>query len=527
MQTTQQPPLTWILGAAFIQGLLLFLLYHSLKTASWPATDSTWLTPLFTATVFIPLLFQLSVTPTNLVRLAKFISILMAFIVPVAFYVGYMIHPTQQGANGSIAGWYAISILVAVFKGAMYIQQRANQQTLTYPLLFTYSWRNFLTVVLGVAFTGAVTLVLYLWSSLFKVIGIEFFDDLFWNDWFIIPVLSIAFGGAISIFRKLQHVIDSITHLLEGLIRLLLPLICVLAIIFLSTMPFVGLTPLWDTGNGTALLLTLVALTLFFTNAVYQGGDRDNLYPAPVRWLICLGLLTLPVFSALSFYGLWLRVDEYGWTVERCWAMVVWLVLFIFASGYAIGVIKAQLNWPTILAKTNMYLGLFVLALMLVANSPILDFRKISLSSQINRVEAGDQSWMEFDFYYAKRHLGRPAHNFIEQLKIDHQDNEDLLALIENPLPAWARQKHGINPIKNIVFNGPEFEIPEAVKKNLRDLGFYFNQVDLLALTVDLNRDALDDIVFVSYDEQNIHQAFAAIQKGNAKQDEVEWEFVY
>ena len=45
------------------------------------------------------------------------------------------------------------------------------------------------------------------------------------------------------IFRHLVNLIDGITGLLEGLMRLLLPLAVAVVVIFLATLPFTGLAP--------------------------------------------------------------------------------------------------------------------------------------------------------------------------------------------------------------------------------------------------------------------------------------------
>ena len=60
---------------------------------------------------------------------------------------------------------------------------------------------------------------------------------------------------------------------------------------------------------------------------------------------------------------------------------------------------------------------LVVLAIMLLANSPLLDFRKISLASQLRMVESGEKEWHAFDFWYTKHHLARPGYLAMQQIK--------------------------------------------------------------------------------------------------------------
>ena len=64
--------------------------------------------------------------------------------------------------------------------------------------------------------------------------------------------------------------------------RLLLPLVLAVVAAFLVALPFTGLAPLWGTGNGTALLMALNALALFFVNAAYQTGEKSP-YPPSIH----------------------------------------------------------------------------------------------------------------------------------------------------------------------------------------------------------------------------------------------------
>ena len=510
-----QAPLPWMIGVALAQGLALYGLYQSIEHNVWPATSSTWLLPLFALSLSAPLIVLLSMTRDNLFGLSKFTAMFVAVITLCAWYTGWMVTPSEAVESANIYTLFTFAMIIATFKGLMYIQQMANRDTLTYQLLFTYSWRNFLTTGLSLTFVGGVALVLFLWEKLFAIVGVTFFTDLFWNDWFLFPVLSIAFGVGVSIFRNLNVVIDGITRLLEGLIRLLLPLITLVAMLFLLTLPFVGLQPLWDTGNGTALLLWLTALMLFFVNAVYQSGEHKISYPPWVQTLVCAGLLTLPVFSLLSFYGLFLRIQEYGWTVSRCWGMVVWAVLFAFSAGYTYGIIRRRLGWPVVLAQTNMYMGWAIVALMVLVNSPALDFRKIALASQIERVTSGEISWHDFDFYYAKYYLGRPGFEHREALKIEYADDKKLLALIEQPVQRQRARMIGLaghDIFDALKYHSEPFDIPDEVKALVRNATFASADQQAMALLVDLTKDARDDIVIIIYQKRFIQDIVVAYQ---------------
>ena len=151
-------------------------------------------------------------------------------------------------------------------------------------------------------------------------------------------------------------------------------MIVAVVVIFLAALPFTGLQPLWETGNGTALLIGMNIFALFFANAVYQPGRRPP-YPAIVHRLLYAGTSLLPIISMLALYGMYLRIAQYGWTVERCWALVICILLALFSAGYSLGIVRRRDDWPETLGRVNVLMGSTIVALMLLVNTPLLDFR--------------------------------------------------------------------------------------------------------------------------------------------------------
>ena len=413
-----------------------------------------------------------------------------------ALYVGWQAEPYDEIRTGSLIFTFAASIALATFKALMYLQQRADGEPLTYAVLFTHSWRNFLGGVLGVVFTGIFWLILILWGALFAVIEIDFFQELFEEPWFMIPVLAVAFGIGALLFRELTSIIDSITRILHRLIKLLLPLVLLVSTIFVAALPFTGVQPLWDTGNGTALLLWLLAATLFFVNAVYQDGRETDPYPTFLHRAIYVALCITPIVAGLAFYGLWLRIEQYGLTVERCWAMVTWLILTLFAVGYVLGILRRRDDWTLDLAQVNRAMGLVVLAIMLAANSPLLDFRKLSLSSQLARVDNGTIELADFDFWYASQHLARPGYLAVEAMKAEVGDSDpELLALMTNPQPSYYRPPSRAVPWDEMQYWPEPFEVDDDLRGLITaDFRDFYGSATPVLLQQDLNADGSAEV---------------------------------
>ncbi len=492
---------------AVVQGILLFALYRAFDTDFWPSKDPLWSYPLWTLVTAVPLLLLLSLQRDNIRQVSQLVAGLAAVLALLAIYTGWQAEPFGEFALVSLSLAFSLSITLACFKALMYLQQRANQVPLTYQVLFTNSWRNFLVTALSAIFVLIFWLILVLWGELFRVIEIDFFRDLFREDWFILPVLGFALGLGMIIFRDLTRVIDNITKLLHGLIKLLLPLIISVAVIFLAALPFVGLDVLWSTGNGTALLLWLLAIILFFTNAVYQDGRETNPYSPIIHRVIFSGLCIMPIISALSLYGLVLRLNQYGWSVERCWALVVWLILTLLAVGYVMGIVRRRADWTIDLARVNTVMGLVVLAIMLLANSPLLDFRKISLKSQLNRVEAGEIELKEFDFWYTKNNLVRPGYLAMEEMKQDIGGSDpELLDLISNPVNKWQAQRMRNNEDMwaEMVYRPEPFDVPEGLNNFIAKQYFGGEHGESVMFQVDLDDDGQNEYLLFLLQDHGI-----------------------
>ena len=505
MTPTSEHPTRLLLAISLAQGLCLYLLYASLEAERWPSKTPLWSYPLWTLAVFAPLMLLLSATRTNLGAAARNTAAFCVVLALLAVYTGWQAQPFEQFPVDHLTFTYAVTVAIASFKALIYLQQRADGEALSYPGLFTHSWRNFLVGVFAGLFTLVFGLILLLWGGLFRAIGIDFFAELFAQDWFIIPVSCVAFGIGVLLFRGLTRVIDSVTLLLQGLIKLLLPLLIAVALIFLAALPFTGPDLLWRTGSGTALLLWLLALTLFFINAVYQDGREAAPYPLLLHRLVYLGIGATPVLAGLAFYGLLLRLQQYGWSVERCWALVIWLVLSLFSLGYVIGIARRRDAWTRDLARVNVAMGLVVLGITLAANTPLLDFRKITLASQLERVDSGEIELADFDFWYAKHHLARPAYLAMHAIKAEIGDSDPrLLAAIDNP--QRYRAEFALLDAdalwERMVYRPERFDVPVDLRRRIEDNTRFAFEFEPLLIATDLNEDGSSEYVLLVFDPE-------------------------
>ena len=459
-------PLTLLI--ACVQGLLYYALYRLDELGAWPSQTPTYFLPILTFVTAWPIGFVFLVDRAPLHDVLWKTTVASLLLLPFSAYIGWQVTPFNDIYSEAIIASHVASMLLASFILLVMLEVWLTDSQFHYPRLLAATWRNVIIAALTGALCVALVIVLSLWSVLFDVIGISFFRDLFSHELFIAVCGACAIATGVTSMRRLSVVIESIPRLATSLARLLLPIAVVIALTFISALPFTGLEPLWATGNGTSLLLALTAIILLGTVMSQPEGVAAH----TTQWLHNLtmaGILALPILCALSFYGLVLRVEQYGWTVERCWAMTLWTVLSVFTLGYTGGIARARSRWRDWMGKVNEY-GLFaVLGIALLANSPFLDFRKISLSSQISRIEDQGFDWRRFDFRYARAALGRPAWMLREDLiKQYAETNPDLAEYIRHP--PYRSTPSYIDWEQQLVRYPQDLDLPQGVLARLQTL---------------------------------------------------------
>lgn len=352
----------------------------------------------------------------------------------VAGWVGWSM-PVVEGLSPTAADrsfvWFLISAATLYVLGPfLQILQRVGRLRFEYEALFEHSWNNFFVALVGALFVGALWTVLVMWGQLFELIGIGFFADLFEEEAFVWPVSGAAVGFGIALGRESERVVSTLRGITLAVFRGLLPLVCGVAIVFIASLPFTGLETLWETNHAAQLLLTWVGLTLLFLNAVYQDGKAESRPPTWIRRIIEAGLLVMNGFVGIAAYGMSLRIDQYGLTPSRMWGVLVAVVLGGYAIGYGVAILRRQGSWLSGLRRVNLAIALVIVAIGLLAHTPVLDPVGWSVDSQIARLVDRRSPAAEFDYGYLRFMLGREGRAALDALE-DLDSHPDIAAIRE------------------------------------------------------------------------------------------------
>lgn len=377
-------------------------------------------------------------------------------------------------------------------------------------------WRNTFTLAVTSIMTGLFWLVLLLWSKLFSMIGIRLFEQLFFDNTFFPSMATGAVIAAGIVFcRRLPGAVGMYRHLITLAVSVLLPLHAIASLLFLACLPFTGLAIIPKSFSAATLLLTMTLLMLAFSAIV---GERT---PGVTRWqrgiarLVLIAQVLTPLLAALAGWALWLRIGEYGWTVERVYGAAISLLAF---TGSLLLVWFQRRAWTQGAGSMNTFTAV-MLALSacgwFLLHTPAIDPFRITVKNQLARYEQGKAKADVMDIY-AFSHAGRRGKQALQMLNEHPQWLDDpagqkamlMQLLVENYRDS---AKPGINDLKqSIPLRAGSEAPPESWWQSQTE---YVDQslttclVDAGACLVwmqDLNNDGVKEVLFYNRNQSGI-----------------------
>lgn len=414
------------LAIGLAQGIALFLLQKADESKAWPATVPMLYAPLLVCALMVPMIPLAALSAMRRAALIAWTVLATGLTAVLAVHAAWTGAEPQRLGAGPLSPPIFIAAAALLFIAHHLVQpaDAARKPVAPYADYFDLAFTNLIRLFLSLAFTGAFWLLLFLAGALFKLIGVQAIQKLIGETAFAFPATGLMFAAA-------GHMAVQLTEARAGLVRgvrtvgltllaWLSPLMVVIAGGFLATLPFTGLAPLWGTKAATSLLLSAAAALIILVNAAYQDGVEP---PSTIpRWAARIaGLLLIPIVI-LATYALWLRVDQYGLTPDRVFAGAYLVVAIGFTIGYAFAALKPG-SWMKILEPTNLIMAAVSVLLLLALFTPIADPARLSVNSQVKRLERGKVAAEKFDFQFLRFDSGRYGRLALERLKA-HPDAE-------------------------------------------------------------------------------------------------------
>lgn len=498
------------LAAGVFQGLALYLLYLAHDYKVWPATDGLVFAPLLVASLTVPLIFILSIGNLRARTVALWVLSATALTAFLGWYDIWHGWPTDGAPNLIPSALTFVGTVVLIFISHALITGGDHDRRFraTYPTHFDVSWKLGLQLALAVLFVLIFWALLWLGASLFGLVKLTFFRKLIGEEWFSIPMSALATALALHVTDVRPTLVRGARNLVLVLLSWLLPLMALIAIGFLFALLFTGLAPLWETRRATALLLIAASTLIVLINATYQDGAPEKPVSRIFRITASAAALALTPLSLLAAYALALRVQQYGWTVDRITAATFVLIALAYAGGYAFAVFDRSI-WLRRIENWNFAVALLILATLFAYFTPIADPYRISVSDQLARLENKRISANKFDVAQLRWEGGR-----FGKAALEHLSTVPDRALAKRAREMLARDSRYANlrsptPIllldTNVTVYPRGKALPASFVKNLGQIGTRSGAPACLryegskcdVFLIDLDQDERDEILFV------------------------------
>lgn len=504
-------------GVILLAGILQGGLYYLIKAHS-PLFDAPqdhpWLAFLLFTILLVPA--TLAFAGRSLRQTALWVGIALLVLVTAAHsaWISWNIHGLDGWEPGDKLRDYQLFLAAILFLALPWLQNvLARKRIGDYPPIFAFYWQNTLITLLVLFSVGMMWSVLWLGASLFKLIGINFFQHLFFNseEFGYIFTCGIA-AMAIILCRNYAHLLLSVQNLLTVVAGALLPVVALILTMFMLALPVTGLDALSHKVSGAGLLNTLCLLFLLLMALVWYPGREASPYPNALRRFIFIPLFLTPVCSAVAAWAIWVRVAQYGWTPDRLYAALATLVLLVWGLSYVLVVLSRQrgaFSWD----HAGRLVLMMVLLLTVASRTPLLDPYRISVNSQMARFTA--EKKMDIDTVYMLSHSLRRGKDALEMLSNapEIRQNPQVYLAIQNRLkkPGEALGVLSVEDFrKQVVLIMPSPQPEEGVWKALRtgDLSWITHcepvegQPGCALLAQDLNDDGKPEWVFFNFERQ-------------------------
>lgn len=413
------------------QGIVLSILY-AMNFAKWnlPTIDPIFFFPLFIIFLFIPTLIILGFGNLR-IKTMGFMVVFTVLILTIAST--HAIHRQVLPSYNLPAFFIFTSIALFISQSLILSGDQDKKIIANYSTYFNISWKLGLQLLLALAFAVLFWLLLYLGTVLFDMIHLNFFYHIVTQFYFFISATCFAVAIALHVTDVNVQMTQGVRVLCLKLLSWLLPLIAVIVSVFLLSLFFTGLRPLWQTGYAGSLLLISTALVILLINAVDQDHSHElNIFQRHMVTLSCYLLIPMMI---LAFSALTLRVQQYGWTVNRIYAAAGMIIGACYAIGYVLSILMRKVQ-PKLFEYTNLILSILILIIYIALHTPIADPARLAVMNQVNRLKTGQVAVEKFDFYALRYQGQRYGQEALKDIELNWQGAkvDDVRERIQNAL---------------------------------------------------------------------------------------------
>jgi hypothetical protein len=405
--------------AGAIVGLAVNLLIPVGTGLHSETTNSIERLALATLLVVAGMAFAFVVERTRLLWSAAFAAAAGLVVASVVYWNGPMGRPWDSDIWRMTSAALTVAIAAPLFQAWCDGRRPgASRFEIGYSATHDHAWANVMLWMAAWLFVAIVFLLGWLLAELFNLIGIDVVLRLLRKDRVIMMLAGAAFGGAVGLLRDRASVLGTLQRVVMAILSVLAPVLAAGLLLFLLALPFTGLVPLWEaTKSTTPILLVCVIGALVLVNAVIGNRPEDESRLAVLRWsaaVLALVMLPLAIIAAISTSR---RIDQYGLTPDRLWAIVFMGFAAAYGVAYLLAVPRGRRDWPAMVRVANLRLAMALCAVALLLSTPLINIGAIATRDQLTRLDDGRTPPDKFDWVALRFDFGPAGAAAVKRLQ--------------------------------------------------------------------------------------------------------------
>lgn len=348
-----------------------------------------------------------------------------------------------------------------------------------YRVLFIESWNIVVRYAAAWLFVGVVWLVLWLLAKLLDIVGLAQLSDLITHPLAAWMITGGVLGLGLSVVTELSDMVSP--YLLLRLLRLLLPLVLAVVVIFIVALPLRGLTHLFGHLSAAAILMATALAAIALISIAVDQDDVEAVHGPVLGWSARGLALVLPVLAGLAIWAIVQRVGSYGWTPDRVLAATGAAVVAVYAGLYA-GAVLSGRRWMERIRRANVVVALGMIGLGFVWLTPVISPEGIAARSQMARFAAGQIDAERMPLWELAHDWGAAGARAVKRLRTEaeapgHEALMAQLALLDRAQGPWEMGTPAAQDAPErlaalraaLVLSPPGTELPEALLAAIAD----------------------------------------------------------
>ena len=190
----------FIVGLA--QGALLYAVYNALQHKAWPATDGQIFAPLLLVSIFLPIILVSGLGHITFKRLVLWTAAATVIVWAVGFYDVWRLAPDginwmgyrrdTHGIMPSAQAFFFTGVGLFIAHSLVLAATADKHWIAGYPSYFEVAWKLAIQIKFSALFVGVLWLVLWLGTSLFVLVKLDFLKDLLQEPWFSFRITALG-----------------------------------------------------------------------------------------------------------------------------------------------------------------------------------------------------------------------------------------------------------------------------------------------------------------------------------------------